>query len=43
MVTGRADAVVARLTALSPEAIETDSLSLEEIVVTSLQAAGAAA
>jgi ABC-2 type transport system ATP-binding protein len=43
LVKGRAEAVVARLKAFSPEAIETESLSLEEIVVTSLQTTGAAA
>ena len=41
VVKGRAAAVTARLKAYSPEAIETESLSLEEIFVTTLKYAGA--
>ncbi len=41
VVNGNSADVIARLTAGSPEAIETESLSLEEIFVTTLQSAGA--
>ena len=43
VVNGNAEAVKARLAAHSPEAIEIQALSLEEIFVTTLQATGAAA
>jgi len=42
LVNGNAADVVARLRARSPEAIETEALTLEEIFVTSLQTEGAA-
>jgi hypothetical protein len=41
VVNGNAEHVRARLAAHSPEAIETESLTLEEIFVTTLQTAGA--
>lgn len=43
VVNGSAAAVVSQLTAHSPEVVETEALSLEEIFVTTLQAAGTAA
>jgi ABC-2 type transport system ATP-binding protein len=43
VVNGNAEAVKARLAAHSPEALETESLTLEEIFVTTLQPGGAAA
>lgn len=43
VVNGNADAVKARLAAHSPEAMETESLTLEEIFVSTLQTAGATA
>jgi ABC-2 type transport system ATP-binding protein len=43
VVNGNAADVIARLTAASPETIETESLSLEEIVMAALQSPGAAA
>ena len=43
VVNGNADAVTSRLAAHSPEALETESLTLEEIFVSTLQTAGAAA
>lgn len=43
LVDGNAEDVIARLRARSPEAIETEALSLEEIFVTTVQPAGAAA
>jgi ABC-2 type transport system ATP-binding protein len=43
VVNGNAESVKARLAAHSPEAIELQSLSLEEIFVTTLQSTGAAA
>lgn len=43
LIDGNADDVIARLRARSPEAIETEALSLEEIFVTTVQATGAAA
>ena len=43
VVNGNSADVIARLTAGSPERIDTESLSLEEIFVTTLQAAGAVA
>jgi ABC-2 type transport system ATP-binding protein len=43
VVNGNADQVKARLAAHSPEALETESLTLEEIFVTTLQTTGAAA
>ena len=43
VVNGNATDVVSRLTAHSPEVIETESLSLEEIFVTTLQTSGATA
>jgi ABC-2 type transport system ATP-binding protein len=43
VVSGNAKDVRARLAAYSPEAIETEALTLEEIFVTTLQSSGAAA
>lgn len=43
LVTGNAADVITRLTAYSPETIETEALSLEEIFITTLQTPGAAA
>ena len=43
LVTGNAADVIARLTARSPETIETEALSLEEIFLATLQTPGAAA
>jgi ABC-2 type transport system ATP-binding protein len=43
LIDGNADDVIARLRARSPESIETEALSLEEIFVTTVQATGAAA
>jgi ABC-2 type transport system ATP-binding protein len=43
VVNGNADEVMTRLTRHSPEAVETEALTLEEIFVTTLQSAGASA
>ena len=43
VVNGNADAVKSRLAAYSPEALESESLTLEEIFVSTLQTAGATA
>ena len=43
VVNGNADAVTSRLAAHSPESLETESLTLEEIFVSTLQRAGASA
>ena len=43
VVNGNAAAVMSQLTARSPEVVETEALSLEEIFVTTLQAAGTVA
>jgi len=43
LIDGNADEVISRLRARSPESIETEALSLEEIFVTTVQATGAAA
>jgi hypothetical protein len=43
VVNGNSNDVIARLTAGSPERIDTESLSLEEIFVTTLAASGAVA
>lgn len=43
LVNGNADEVITRLRASSPESIETESLSLEQIFVTTLESTGAAA
>ena len=43
VVNGNATEVLARLTAYSPEVVETEALTLEEIFVTTLQPAGAGA